>query len=100
MNDEKQIDPEPVTSELHFGMFAQFGALPMNTPVTKEELALLWKRTPISIDRAVERCELPRPAKLLGKDTWTIGTIVRHIEKRMAEAAEDAETLAASSLRR
>lgn len=40
-----------------------------------------------SIMAAVEHGELPRPVRLMGKNTWTAGAIVRHVEARLdAEA--------------
>ena len=89
---------EPDTT-VRFGMYAELGALPSGAPVTKDELAVLFDRASISIDRAVERGELPRPAKLLGKDTWTAGSIIRHIEKRMQQAIEEYDAVAKHALR-
>ena len=40
-----------------------------------------------TIKRAVERGELPRPVRLMGKNTWTAGAIVRHLEARLEAEA-------------
>jgi hypothetical protein len=70
------------------GVFARIGALPSGTFVTEEGLAgLLGKKCTASIKDAVERNELPRPSRLMGKNTWTAGAIIRHHEARLdAEA--------------
>ena len=39
------------------------------------------------IKRAVERGELPRPVRFLGKNTWTVDIIIRHIEEQLAAEA-------------
>ncbi len=65
------------------GVFAQFGALPPATPITEAGLAKMLGKCAASIKSAVKRGELPWPAKLMGKNTWTAGSIVRHLEKRM-----------------
>jgi hypothetical protein len=59
--------------------------------VTKEDLAQLFQRHPVSIQRAVERGELPPPIMLLGKHYWTVDILARHFEKRLETAAHDIE---------
>ena len=54
----------------------------------------MFGRHPASIKRAVARGELPAPARLLGGNSWTAGAIVRHIERRMDEAAKENERTA------
>jgi hypothetical protein len=76
------------------GIFATIGALPAGALVTEEGLALLFDKCTASIKAAVERGELPRPARLMGKNTWTAGAIVRHHEARL-----DAEARKFSRLR-
>jgi len=70
------------------GVFAQIGALPPGALVTEEGLArLLGKKCTASIKDAVERNEFPRPARLMGKNTWTAGAIIRHHEARLEAEA-------------
>ncbi|MBU48724.1 MAG: hypothetical protein CL920_08515 [Deltaproteobacteria bacterium] len=73
------------------GIIAELGSWPPSTIITEEYVANLFKRCPTSIKRAVGRGELPPPTRLMGKPTWTVGTIVRHIEARLEESAKDAE---------
>src|SRR5205809_657010 len=80
------------------GVVAELGALPPGAILTRMALARIFKREPISISRAVERGELPRPAYLLGNERWTAGAIIRHFEKRMVEAAEDARVISRHSI--
>jgi len=72
----------------------EFGEMPPGTILTKAALARIFNREEVSIDRAVKRGELPYPAKLLGYERWTTGAIVRHHERRMAEAEQDAAEIA------
>ena len=66
------------------GIYAELGNLPAGALVTEEGLAhLLGKGCQKSIKRAVDRGELPTPVKLLGKPTWTVGSIIAHIEERL-----------------
>lgn len=70
------------------GLYIVLGSLPAAALVTEDGLArLLGKECRESIKRAVERNELPRPVRLMGKNTWTIGTIVRHVEARLEAEA-------------
>ena len=69
------------------GLLKAFG----ETLVTKEDLAQLFQRHPVSIQRAVERGELPPPMMLLGKHYWTVDILARHVEKRLETAAHDIE---------
>jgi predicted DNA-binding transcriptional regulator AlpA len=68
------------------GIFVAIGGLPSGTLITEDGLAnLLGKACRETIKRAVERGELPRPVRLLGKNTWTVGSIIQHIEDRLKE---------------
>jgi hypothetical protein len=69
------------------GLLKAFG----ESLVTKEDLAQLFQRHPVSIQRAVERGELPPPMMLLGKHYWTVDILHRHFEKRLETAAHDIE---------
>lgn len=70
------------------GVFLDLGSLPPGTLITEDGLAgLLGKSCRKTVKRAVEKGELPRPVKLMGKNTWTAGTIIRYLEKRLE--AED-----------
>ena len=73
------------------GIFTEFGTFAPETIVTEEGLANLFGKCPESIQRAVERGELPPGVRLMGKPTWTIGAIVRHLENRLAAEACDFE---------
>jgi len=98
-NHETPITTLPTAGSTDFdanedtGAILVIGAMPPGAILTKDRLARIFNRGQVSIDRAVARGELPHPAKLLGSERWTSGSIIRHIEKRMAEAAEDAKTI-------
>lgn len=68
------------------GIFSKIGGLPSGALITEDGLAnLLGRACRETIKRAVERGELPHPVRLLGKNTWTAGSIIRHIENRLEE---------------
>jgi predicted DNA-binding transcriptional regulator AlpA len=73
------------------GICVEIGALPSGAIVTEKGLAGMLGKSQDSIKRAVERGELPPPVRLMGKPTWTAGSVVRHIEKRLEEAAREAQ---------
>jgi len=82
---------QPEESRALPGVVAALGELGPATVITEKGMAALFGRHPASIRRAVTRGELPRPARLLGGPAWTVGSIVRHIETRLEEAAKEAE---------
>ena len=65
------------------GIFAELGALPAGAMITEDGLARIFGKCKASIKAAVERNEFPRPSRLMGKNTWTAGAIIRHHEERM-----------------
>lgn len=73
------------------GICAEFGTLPQGALITEKGLAALLGRAAKSIRRAVRRGELPPPVRILGELRWTVGTILRHIEKSLENAAREAE---------
>lgn len=83
------LEQKPPASSMEAlpGVCAFIGALPPGALVTEEGLAGMFDKCTASIKAAVDRGELPRPARLMGKNTWTAGAIVRHHEARLdAEA--------------
>lgn len=75
------------------GIIEELGAMPPGALLTRVALAKIFRREAISISRAIDRDELPRPVSLLGHERWTAGAIIRHHEKRMSEAEEDAKVI-------
>ena len=71
------------------GIVAELGALPPGAVVNEDGVAKMFNRCGMSVKRAVERGELPRPTRLFGKNTWTARIIIEHIEHRLAEAAKE-----------
>ncbi len=82
---------ETVTTSTPNGISVELGTLPPNTLITEKALAKLLGRAAKSIKRAVARGELPPPVRILGEPRWTVGAILRHIEKRLDVAAHEAE---------
>ena len=70
------------------GVFAAIGALPPGALITEAGLAKLLGKCTASIKAAVHRGELPFPVRLMGKNTWTAGAIVRHHENRLEAIAK------------
>jgi len=73
------------------GIVAALGELGDGAVIFEDGLARLFERHPASIRRAVDRGELPRPVRLLGRPAWTAGTIRRHFEARLQAAEGEAE---------
>lgn len=73
------------------GVCRELGELPEGAIVTEAALSRIFERHPVSIKRAVERGEFPPPTRLLGKPVWTAGTILRHLEGRLAGARKEKE---------
>lgn len=82
MENDRQILP---------GIIALLGELKPGAIVTEEGVARLFNRHVASVKRAVQRGELPPPCRLFGSNTWTAGTLIGHIEKRLEEAAKEIE---------
>ncbi len=72
---------------------AHLGRLEPGSIIDKAGLATLFHRCERSIDRAIERGELPPPTRLLGSLRWTVGSIIGHIEHRLQTAAKEREAL-------
>ena len=75
------------------GIVAVLGELGAGALVSETGLAELLGCHRVSVQRAVKRGELPPPVRLMGRPTWTVGAIVRHVEARLAKAAEEADIL-------
>ncbi|MBI2505056.1 MAG: hypothetical protein HYW07_17700 [Candidatus Latescibacteria bacterium] len=90
--DQTPLDVEslPDSGELP-GIIALLGELKPGAVLFEEGLARLFDRHPASIKRAVQRGELPPPCRLFGGNAWTAGALVRHIEKRLEQAAKESE---------
>ena len=73
------------------GVVVELGQLGPSAIITEEGVARLFSRHVASVKRAVQRGELPPPCRLFGGSTWTVGALVRHIEKRLEQAAREAE---------
>ena len=84
--EEKEIVPLP-------GIIAQLGELQPGAVITEEGIANLFDRCITSVKRAVQRGELPPPCRLLGKNAWTVGILVGHLEHRLEQAAEKANRI-------
>ena len=87
------VEVESLNADELPGIIALLGELGPGAIITEGGFACLFKRHPASIKRAVQRGELPPPTRLLGSSAWTVGVVVRHIEKRLDQAAKDAECL-------
>jgi hypothetical protein len=76
------------------GIIAVLGELKSAAIITEEGVARLFNRHVASVKRAVQRGELPPSTRLFGQNVWTVGTLIRHIENRLDQAAKDAERTA------
>lgn len=78
-------------------VISDIGAMPPGTILTVNALAQIFGRDRMSIFRAINRGELPRPTELLGCHRFTAGAIIKHIEKRMEEAEMEVQEIRAQS---
>jgi hypothetical protein len=76
------------------GIIAVPGELKPAAIITEEGVARLFNRHVASVKRAVQRGELPPSTRLFGQNVWTVGTLIRHIESRLDQAAKDVERTA------
>lgn len=91
--------PDPVESEdVGPGIYLELGKLPASTVINEDGLAdILGKTCRESIKRAVGRGELPAPVKVMGKNCWTVGVIVKHLEDRLETEARKVARLRPSA---
>lgn len=76
------------------GIIAALAELNSQAIVTEEGVAHLFNRHAVSVKRAVQRGELPQPCHLFGVRVWTAGVLIRHIERRLEQAAKNAQRTA------
>jgi hypothetical protein len=94
-NDFSPIDIENLTDRNSLlGIIAVLGELKPAAIITEEGVARLFNRHVASVKRAVQRGELPPSTRLFGQNVWTVGTLIRHIESRLDQAAKDVERTA------
>ena len=94
-NDFSPIDIENLADGNNLlGIIAVLGELKAGAISTEEGVARLFNRHVASVKRAVQRGELPPSTRLFGQNVWTVGTLIRHIESRLDQAAKDVERTA------
>ena len=94
-NDFLPIDIENLADGNNLlGIIAVLGELKPGAIITEEGVARLFNRHVASVKRAIQRGELPPPTRLFGQNVWTVGTLIRHIETRLDQAARDAKRTA------
>ena len=75
-----EVSPESEDGIIHLG------DLHPATLVSVRALGGIFGRCPTTINRAVDRGELPQPIKLFGGHYWTVGSLTRHFEACLVEA--------------
>lgn len=90
---------EPVDEQVELkescGIVRELGDLPGGTVIDQDALARMFHRCSTSIQRSVERGELPPPVRLLGRSRWTVGFILEYLEARLRMETEKAKKEAA-----
>ena len=94
--DPTDLNPVPAEQDAEDlpGVIALLGELKPGAILTEAGVARLFRRHVASVKRAIQRGELPPPCRLFGSNAWTAGSLVQHIEQRLAEAAKEAESMA------
>ena len=102
MTEHERPEPEPatetgdgVTNGIPNGVVRELGDLPSGAIIEKEALARMFHCHRVSVERAVERGELPPPTRLFGKPRWTVKAILDHVSKRLDAAQREREKTAA-----
>lgn len=75
------------------GVCTALSDLGENALITQKALAEALGRSESSVRRAIGRGELPPPVRVAGAFRWTVGVVVRHVEKRLADAARRADRM-------
>ena len=97
----RDSSPESLTKHLEttlkkedrLGTIAILGDLKSRAIITEDGVAHLFNRHIVSVKRAVQRGELPPPCQLFGGKAWTVEVLIRHIEKRLEQAAEEKDRI-------
>jgi len=76
---------EPVVTP---GIHTEFTSLPASAHVDMRGVARLLKRSTKSIQRAIQRGDLPKPFRFMGKCVWLAGVIVQHLESKQKAALQ------------
>ena len=76
-----------------FGVIRELGDWGGGTIITETGLAKLLHRHPTSIKRAVLRGELPPPARWFGQNTWTLRSLLDHLEGLLCAARKAREAM-------
>lgn len=71
------------------GVVVELGTLGAGAIVSKAGLARMLHKHPVSVDRAIQRGELPKPVKFMGGMVWTAGVLTAHFERRLEAAAKE-----------
>ena len=72
----------------------ELSALPLQTMLTRQDLAAFLERDEETVSRAVERGELPPPTKICNSNIWMVEGILAHVRQRLEnESAKRANVL-------
>ena len=86
------VSIEPLSDSTNLpGVITELGNLKPGAIITEEGIASLFHRHVVSVKRAIARGELPPPCKLFGTNVWTVGALIRYIEDRLKQAADESE---------
>ena len=76
-----EVRPEP-------GIMAALGRLEPLALINQDGMGRMFKRGLRSIQRAVERGELPPPIRMFGQQVWTAESVWTHIRQRLEKQAK------------
>ena len=62
------------------GVYARLLALPHDQLLTLPELAAVLNKCEAAIRSSIKRGEIAKPVRVMGKATWSVRSILRHIE--------------------
>jgi hypothetical protein len=93
MSQSNEGKPTGTQEAMNGGIIRELGELPPATVLSEEALAKIFNRHRVSIQRAVERGELPPSIRLFGEPVWTVQALRDHMNSRLEAAKKEADRL-------
>lgn len=84
--DEPELDDRP-------GIWREFNDLGRDTLISEAAMAQIFGKHLMSIRRAIDKQQLPQPAKLMDARVWRLGTILDFIDARLKAEQKEADKL-------
>lgn len=87
-----ECDSEPGAAAARrpeLSQMCRLGYLPPGTPLNERDVASIFQCSLKTIARAIRDGRLPPPVRLFHGNVWTAGSLIRHLEGLLADAAKE-----------